>query len=237
MSVGRSSFFWVLPAVLSIGCTNEIGHGPALGSDEDGSRSPSGGEDTTPHRATSNGSSPASVNACESGGSWSARSDFAIDADGDFARALGDLVRDGGVSPIAVSSHMDPDCTWRVAFSARAAGYAEGLARATTFAPMMRHATGLWTAAPQSSGWLRVVDRGGSTVWLPLEEATGSATYGESSCASLSAVRVTATIPKAAADLSLVTADGPHTVRELMGTAPSSRGWSVRFAFSADMTR
>jgi hypothetical protein len=229
------SFLWVLPAVLSIGCANEMDRGPALRSDDDPSRSRSGeGNAKSP---ASSGSSPATANACESGGSWSAGRDFAIEADGDFARALRDLVRDGGASPIAVHSHMDPDCTWRVAFSAPAAGYAEGLAHATTFAPMMRHAAGLWTAAPQSSGWLSVVDRRGSSVWLPLEDATGSATYGGSSCASLSAVRVTATIPASAAEISFVTVDGPRTIRELMGTAPSSRGWNVRLAFSADMAR
>lgn len=132
---------------------------------------------------------------------------------------------------------MEADCTWRVAFSAASAANTERAAHATTFAPMMRHPAGLWTAAPQASGWLKIIDASGAAVWLPLEDATGSATYGEATCASLSAVRVSATIPTSASDVSFVTPGGPRTVRDLMGTAPSSRGYPVRFAFSADMTR
>ncbi|MET0591537.1 MAG: hypothetical protein ABW133_02485 [Polyangiaceae bacterium] len=207
-----------------------------MGSDEGASRTPNGEENATPS-ATPNDSTTKGANACERGGSWSARDDFAFEGDGDFARTLNALVRAGSAAPIAVSSHMELDCTWQVAFSAPSAGLGEGLTHPTTFAPMMRHAAGLWTAAPQSSGWLRIVDAAGRTVWLPLEDVTGSATYGESTCASLSAVRVGATIPASAGDVSFVTAGGSRTVRDLMGSAASSRGFSVRFAFSADMSR
>jgi hypothetical protein len=48
---------------------------------------------------------------------------------------------------------------------------------------------------------------------------------------------VSASIPALAADLTLDTAAGVRTVRDLMGTEPSARGWDVRFVFSADIAR
>jgi len=129
---------------------------------------------------------------------------------------------------------MDPGCAWLVAFSAPENASATGARHATTFAPMLRHPAGLWTAAPQPTGWLRVVDRSARTVWIPIVDATGSATYGEASCASLSAVRVSAFIPASAAELSLNTAEGERSLKQLMGAEPSQRGWPVRFTFSAE---
>jgi hypothetical protein len=180
------------------------------------------------------------ASACEAAASWSARRDFAFERsrDGaDFADTMNTLMGQSDVPPIAVSSHMDPGCVWMVAFSAPEAVGAKDAEHATTFTPMLRHPAGLWTAAPQSTGWLSIVDRAGSMLWIPIADATGSATYGETSCASLSAVRVTAAIPPSAGALSLMTAGGERTVRELMGSEPSVHGWEVRFTFSADITR
>jgi hypothetical protein len=195
--------------------------------------------DTAPENGTT--TTPAtSTNACNAGASWGARNDFAFERSnggGDFADVINGLIRQSDVAPIAVNSHMDPGCVWMVAFSAPDAAGATLARHATTFTPMLRHPAGLWTAAPQSTGWLRVVDRTSRTVWIPIVDATGSATYGEASCTSLSAVQVSALIPLSAGDLALVTAEGERTVRELMGTDPSSRGWDVRFAFSADVAR
>ena len=132
---------------------------------------------------------------------------------------------------------MDPGCVWRVAFSAPESTDAPGADHPATFAPMLRHPTGLWTAAPQSAGWLRIVDRSSRAVWIPIVDVTGSAIYAEASCASLSAVRVSATIPPSAAALRLTTPAGERTVRDLMGTEPAPAGWSVRFTFSADASR
>jgi hypothetical protein len=196
----------------------------------------SGSKGTTSGKATtSDGES-----ACETGASWGARSDFAVETSsegGDFVETMGDLIRQHDVSPIAVSSHMDPGCVWMVAFSAPDAVGATSTHHAATFTPMLRHPAGLWTAAPQASGWLRVVDKASHDVWIPLGDVTGSATYGETSCASLSQVRVSASIPASAADITLDTAAGARTVRDLMGAPPSALGWDVRFVFSADIAR
>jgi hypothetical protein len=132
---------------------------------------------------------------------------------------------------------MDPGCVWKVTFSAPQASSAWETDHAATFAPMLRHPAGLWTAAPQSSGWLRIVDRASRIVWIPIADVTGSATYGDTTCSSLSAVRVSATIPASAGALRLNTAAGDRSVRDLMGTDPAIAGWNVRFTFSADTAR
>jgi hypothetical protein len=147
------------------------------------------------------------------------------------------LIRRSDVPAIAVSSHMDPNCVWRVAFSAPDGGESIETGHPTTFTPMLRHPTGLWTAAPQSAGWLRIIDASSRAVWIPALEITGSANYGDASCASLSTVRGSATIPSSAANLSLMTAGGERTVRQLMASEPSAHGWDVRFTFSADIAR
>lgn len=179
-------------------------------------------------------------NACDAGASWGAHRDFVIEASAvgsDFADAVNALVRASNLPPIAVSSHMDPGCVWKVAFSAPPGSSAWETDHAATFAPMLRHPAGLWTAAPQSTGWLRIVDRMSRIVWIPIADVTGSATYGETTCTSLSAVRVSATIPASAGALHLNTAAGDRTVRDLMGADPDAAGWNVRFTFSADTAR
>jgi len=234
----RSSFVWVLPAVVSIGCSSEIDHGPFLGSDPGTASEPrDGSENARPTGATT---STTAASACDTGASWGARNDLVVErssAEDAFAETVSILLRQSAVVPIAVSSHMDPGCVWVVAFSASDGVAAVAAEHAAAFTPMLRHPAGLWTAAPQSTGWLHIVDRASRAVWLPLVDITGSATYGEASCASLAAVRVSAAVLASAGSLSLTTAEGERTVRELMGTEPPARGWDVRFTFSADMTR
>jgi hypothetical protein len=218
-------------------CTSEIDRGQPLGSDvgpasdpRDPSDAPDAGSTVTTTTAS----------ACEVGASWGARRDLAFERSKDgagFADVVNELIRASDVPPIAVSSHMAPGCVWMVAFSATDTAGEAGAEQGTTFTPMLRHPSGLWTAAPQSTGWLRIVDRAGRAVRIPIVAVTGAATYGEVSCASLSEVRVSAAIPPAAADIRLTTSAGERTVRDLMGSAPSAHGWYVRFAFSADMTR
>jgi hypothetical protein len=235
--VVRSWSFCFVTAVLSIGCSSEIDHGPVLASDVETASNPRGSSDTT---SAGGATTKAAANACETDASWGARGDFALErsSPGDvFAEAVTALIRRSDVPPIAVSTRMDPNCVWRVAFSAAEGVEAMGTGHPTIFTPMLRHPAGLWTAAPQSAGWLRIIDRSSRAVWIPIVEITGSANYGEASCATLSAVRVSATIPVSAADLSLMTAGGERTVRELMASEPSTRGWDVRFTFSADIAR
>jgi len=214
-----------------------------MGSDDAFSSATRGAEDTAPGSSETTSGRPTTssgASACETGASWGARRDFAFEPSstgGDFADAVNDLVRRHDVSPIAVSTHMDPGCVWMVAFSAPDAARATSARHATAFTTMLRHPAGLWTAAPQANGWLHVVDEASQDVWIPLVDASGSATYGETSCASLSHVRVSASIPGWAADITLDTAAGVRTVRDLMGAEPSARGWDVRFVFSADVAR
>ena len=101
---------------------------------------------------------------------------------------------------------------------------------------MQRHPAGLWTAAPQTSGWLRVVDAAARSVWIPLADATGSASYAAAGCTALSDVHVTAVIPRDAGSILLVTSEGPRTLQSLLGT-PYGQGWDVRFTFSATSVR
>jgi hypothetical protein len=228
----RSSLFSVW--ILSIGCSNEIGRGPVVDSDvvlSPRSRDTSG---TAPDGSTTS-TTHSTANACEAGGSWGSRNDFALETTPTtrFADAVNALIQASDEPAIAVSSHMGPGCDWMVAFSAPQNASGPRAEHATTFAPMFRHPAGLWTAAPQATGWLRLVDRAARAVWIPIVDATGSAAYGEASCASLSAVRVSAFIPASAAELSLRTADGERTLKELMSSEPSQRGWAVRFTFSA----
>lgn len=238
MCVGRGSLFWVLSAVLSIGCASEIDHGPVLGSDLGTASEPRHSSDATNVGGAT--TSTTVTSACDAGGSWAARPDFAFERSNtgdEFSDEVNALVRLSDVPPVAVSSHIDPRCVWVVAFSAPEGADAIGAGHPATFTPMLRHPAGLWTAAPQSTGWLRIVDRASRAVWIPMVEVTGAATYGEASCASLSAVRVSATVPPSASALRLTTAAGERTVRDLMGSEPSSRGWNVRFTFSADIAR
>jgi len=236
VSLVRSSLLWVLPAVLSVGCSNEIDRGPVMDSDVGRSPASRDSSDTAPAGGSTSTTNTTTASACDAGASWSSRNDLAFESafGSSFADTVNALIRASSDPPIAVSSYMDPGCVWMVAFSAPENASATGARRATTFAPMLRHAAGLWTAAPQALGWLRVVDRAARTVWIPIVDATGSATYGEASCASLSAVRVSAFIPASAAELSLSTAEGERTLKQLMGSEPSQRGWAVRFTFSAE---
>ena len=86
---------------------------------------------------------------------------------------------------MAVSNLIAPHCVWMVAFSAADDVDASAKSQhAATFTEMFHHPTGLWTVAPQTSGWLRVVDASDNSVWVPLSDLTGSATYGSSECSS-----------------------------------------------------
>jgi len=204
---------------------------PATSIPRNSSDTTSGGDVTT---------STTSTSACETGASWGARGDFVIESRGAgnaFADAVNALVDASDTPPVAVMSHIDPGCVWKVAFTAPQSNGAWSTEHPSTFAPMLRHPAGLWTAAPQSTGWLRIVDRSSRPVWIPITDVTGSATYAEASCASLSAVRVSATIPLSAATLHLTTPAGERTLRDLMGTEPAANGWTVRFTFSADTAR
>jgi hypothetical protein len=137
---------------------------------------------------------------------------------------------------ISVTNYMTPHCVWMVAFSATD-GTVGGTDHAASYTEMFRHPAGLWTANPQSSGWIRVVDAAAKTIWIPIAEVTGSASFGATDCSTLSKAEASAMIPRSAGTIALTTADGETTLGDLLGKRTSADGWSVRFSFAADVTR
>ena len=81
------------------------------------------------------------------------------------------------------------------------------------------------------------MDAATHTVWIPIENVTGSANYGATDCSTLSTARASATIPMRAAGITIATTDGTTTLGELLGKTTSTSGWQVGFAFSADIAR
>jgi hypothetical protein len=178
--------------------------------------------------------------ACTTEAAWNAHSDLTFDGDdgtAKFAAALNGLLHSSDESPLTISSHLEPHCVWMAAFSAD-----NQLSRlrddhhATTSTPILRNPQGLWTAAPQRSGWMHVVDAASQRIWIPLTEITASAKYDAADCANLSA-RATVTIPESASPIALTTAQGPTTLGTLLGKKTSPSGWKVRMTFSAALAQ
>ena len=71
--------------------------------------------------ATDGVPSHATANACDVAGAWSARSNFAFDAEGLDAVAanLNPLLQNSDRPAMTISSHVEADCQWMVAFSAQ----------------------------------------------------------------------------------------------------------------------
>jgi hypothetical protein len=194
--------------------------------------------------ATVNGASggaasgPVEADACSTATSWQAK-DFRFEASGDtadFAREVNALVRVQTAPAVSVSNHMTPHCVWMVAFSA-ADGASAGLDHAATYTEMFRHPAGLWTAAPQATGWIRVVDGAAHTVWIPIANITGSANFGSSDCSSIATAEASALIPRSAANVAITTSEGTTTIGALLGKKSSKDGWQVRFSFSGDIAK
>ena len=227
----RSRFGWLLVGALAAGCSNEVVQEPTRGLDTQTGNGTGG--------ATTGGSSGGSgvTDACTTATSWQAH-DLTFDtteSPRDFAEALNPLLRVQSSPAIAVSNHMEAHCVWMVAFSA-ADETSGGGEHAATYTEMFRHPAGWWTAAPQTTGWIRVVDAAAKSVWIPLTNITGSGTFGATDCSSLSRAETSAMIPRSAGTLPITTADGPTTLGALLGRTWSD-GWQVRFSFAADVTR
>jgi len=122
-----------------------------------------------------------------------------------------------------------------VAFSAadEATG---GTVHPASYTEMFRHPSGLWTAAPQAAGWVHLVDAAAHSVWIPLQNITGSAKFGASDCSTLATAEGSAFIPKSAGSLSISTKNGEKTLTDLLGHKTSKDGWTVQFSFSAAQT-
>jgi len=226
-----SRFGWLLVGALAAGCSNEVAQEPTRGLDTQVGGRTGGG--------TTGGSSGASAgtDACTTATSWQAH-DLTFDATEsprDFANALNPLLRVQSSPAITVSNHMEEHCVWMVAFSA-ADDTSGGAEHAATYTEIFRHTAGWWTTAPQTAGWIQVVDAAAKKVWIPLGNITGSGTFGATDCSTLSRAETSATIPRSAGTLPITTADGPTTLGALLGRT-SSDGWQVRFSFAADVTR
>jgi hypothetical protein len=178
------------------------------------------------------------TDACTTAANWqSAKLRFdEVESPRQFAAAMNSLVGVQTSPAISVTNYMTPHCVWMVAFSATDEAGA-GADHAATYTEMFRHPAGLWTAKPQSSGWLRVVDAAAKSVWIPIAEVTGSANFGTTDCSTLAKAEASALIPRSAETITLTTADGVTTLGDLLGQTTSNDGWTVRFTFSADLSR
>lgn len=228
----------MLAAGMLVGCSNQVATNANGGLDGQGSSTmdkanPSG----TPSGGTTVATGPV---ACTTSQSWKANNDLKFDDTSGsrmFAQAMNGFIGASAVSPISVSNLIAPHCVWMVAFSAADdVGASAQAAHAATFTEMFHHTTGLWTVAPQTSGWLRVVDTTGTNVWVPLNELTGSATYGSGECTSLSDAKASAVIPHSAGIIKVKTDMGQTTLGALLGVeAARNGGWAVHFTFTAGL--
>src|SRR5258706_1519648 len=168
----------ILAAGMVVECSKETVTGANGGLDGKGS--------STMNNMTTTGGSPGGTTtatgpaACTAAASWKANNDLKFDdsSGSTFAQTMNALIGNSTVSPMAVSNTIAPHCVWMVAFSAvDDVGASAKDQHAATFTEMFHHTTGLWTVAPQTSGWLRVVDASDNSVWVPLSDLTASATY------------------------------------------------------------
>jgi hypothetical protein len=183
----------------------------------------------------------ANASACTLETIWKARTDLTVDDDGipEFAHAINRLIQASDETPIVISSHLEANCVWKAVFSAdNPISNLAQVEHAATSTQILRRPQGLWTTAPQTTGWMHVVDAAGKRIWIPLTDITASAKYASEDCASLTA-RASATIAESASPIALTTSEGPSTLGALLRekTSTSPPGWKVRFSFTADISR
>jgi len=228
----------MLAAGMLVGCSNETATGANGGLDGQGTSATD--KNATPGTSTGGTTTDTGPVACTTAQSWKANNDLKFDNSSGsptFSQTINGLIAKSTVSPMAVSNLIAPHCVWMVAFSASDDVDASAKSQhPATFTEMFHHPTGLWTVAPQTSGWLRVVDASDTSVWIPLSGLTGSATYGSGECTSLSAAKASAIIPHTAATLKIKTDKGSTTLGDLLGKEDSrNAGWAVHFTFTANL--
>jgi hypothetical protein len=223
-----------------VGCSNETANAPTGGLDGQGmTMNNAGGSTGTSSSGDTTADGPV---ACTTAQSWKSHNDLKFDdASGShtFAATINGMIAKSDVSPISVSNTIAPHCVWMVAFSAADdVGAAANNQHPATFTEMFHHTSGLWTVAPQTSGWIRVVDADKNNVWIPLGGLTGSATYGSGECTSLSEAKATAVIPHSAGSIKIKTSKNQTTLGDLLGKEDSKNsGWEVHFTFTADLVQ
>ena len=191
-------FGCVLVAALAIGCSNTVEQAPTGGLDSNTGNNGSGGSGGGGSTGTG------TADACTTAANWQS-SKLKFDTTGsprDFAETLNALVKAQSAPAISVTNYMTPHCVWMVAFSATD-DTAGSTAHAASYTEMFRHPAGLWTAKPQSTGWIRVVDAAAKTIWIPIAEVTGSASFGATDCSSLTKAEASALIPRSAGSIEI----------------------------------
>jgi hypothetical protein len=224
-----------------VGCSNEAATAPNGGLDGQGMSTMNNGSNNGGSTSGGNTTADGPI-ACTTAQSWKANNDLKFDdASGSrtFAQTINGMIKKSHVSPMAVSNTIAPHCVWMVAFSAADdVGATAQNQHPATFTEMFHHTSGLWTMAPQTSGWLRVVDGDNNNVWIPLSGLTGSATYGSGECTSLSQAKATAVIPHSAGDIKITAGKDQTTLGDLLGREDSKNGgWEVHFTFSAELVQ
>jgi hypothetical protein len=235
-------FGCALVTAWAMGCSNQV------------ETAPNGGLDSsTGDRAVASASNGASTgasgaaDACTTAANWQGQT-LRFDTSESpraFADAMNGLLKAQTEPAISVTNYMAPHCVWMVAFSAidKAGANPDAYGptyvdHSATYTQMFRHPAGLWTAAPQAMGWIHIVDAASKTVWIPLANVTGSASFGANDCSTLSTAEASAVIPRSAAGLAITTADGTTTtLGDLLGKKSSIDGWDIGFSFSADLAR
>ena len=228
-----SRFAWLFLGALAVGCSNEVSQEPTGGLD-----TKMGDKAGATMGGGSSGGGSAATDACTNAANYQARG-FAFDTSDtprEFADAVNALVHAQTSPPLSVSNYMAPHCVWMVAFSAPDETTGR-TAHAATYTEMSRHPAGMWTAAPQTTGWIRVVDAAKRTVWIPIESVTGSANYGATDCSTLSTAQGSAVIPRSAGALPITTSGGATTLGDLLGKKTAKDGWQVRFTFAGEIAR
>jgi len=200
------------------------------------------GQGSTTAAAPASAGPTTPADACTAEAAWNATSDLTFDSDdgmSKLAAALNPLVHGSDESPLSITSHLEPHCVWKAVFSADdgVSSLADNRYAATS-TQVLRNPQGLWTAAPQSSGWMHVTDAASHRIWIPLAEITASAKYDSTGCATFTA-RAAAIVPESASTTALTTAQGPTTLGALLGkkTSSSPSGWKVRMTFSASLAQ
>jgi hypothetical protein len=225
-------FGFLLIGALAIGCSNQVD--PTAVGGLDGTMGSAGAAGSN----GGGGTGTSTDDACSTAANWQASkvSFDETDSPKRFAQALNALMGVQADPAIAVTNYMAPGCVWMVAFSAPQAT-ADGALHSATYTKMFRHPAAIWTAAPQSTGWIRVTDAAQKTVWVPIADLTGSASFGGSHCSSITTGEASATIPRAAGAIEITTADGATTLGDLLGKRTSTDGWQVRLTFSAELSK
>jgi hypothetical protein len=180
---------------------------------------------------------PGSDAACESPLGWWA-TDAAFDANvmaASFTSAVNPML--AGQHPVTIADYQDANQAWtlRVSATQTNGNYQQYFPfdHASDVVPMTRQSTSFSSASAAGSAWIVLVDMAQATVWVPISNASVSATYVDAYCQDLTGAELDAVIPASAGSTSITTAQGQTTLHDLLGdhTSLQPRGWTLRLQF------